>query len=84
MSMQKICVVYAVLPGNHLKIWKMIPFGLRAQEKPAKCKSTAACKQSATGKCMTDVWTFTTKTDARRKTWAKNQDMKKVEWDKEL
>ena len=55
MSMQKICVVYAVLPGNHLKICKMIPFGLRAQEKPAKCKSTAACKQSATGKCMTDV-----------------------------
>ena len=44
MSMQKICVVYAVLPGNHLKIWKMIPFGLHAQEKPAKCKSTAACK----------------------------------------
>ena len=81
--MQKICVVYAVLPGNHLKIWKMIPFGLRAQEKPAKCKSTAACKQSATGKCMTDVWTFTTKTltpeeklEQRIKIWKKLNEMR--------
>ena len=39
-SMEKICVVYAVLPGNHLlKIRKVIPYGLRAQEKPANARA---------------------------------------------
>ena len=34
MSMEKICVVYPVLPGNHLlKIRKVIPYGLRAQDR---------------------------------------------------
>ena len=39
-SMKKICVLYAVLPGNHLlMIRKVIPYGLRAQEKPANARA---------------------------------------------
>ena len=39
MLMEKICVVHAVLPGNSLvEDRKVIPYGLRAQEKPANAR----------------------------------------------
>ena len=60
MSMQKMCVMYAVLPGNHLKTKETILSGLGAQEKPANVKVLIPVKMSATGGCITDVETFTT------------------------
>ena len=55
MSMQKICVVYAVLPGNHLKIRKVIPFGLHVQKRPANAGVLQPVSMIATGGCLIDV-----------------------------
>ena len=55
MPMQKMCLVYAVLPRNHLKTRKVILFGLGAQEKPANVKILLPVNMIATGGCMTDV-----------------------------
>ena len=47
--------MYAALPGNHLKIRKVIPFGLRAQEKPANARVLRPVSVSTTGGCITAV-----------------------------
>ena len=55
MSMQKICVVYGLLPGNHLKIRKVTPFGLQAQKRPANAGVLQPVSMIATGGCLIDV-----------------------------
>ena len=53
--MQKICLMYVVLPRNYLKNMKGIPFGLFAQEKPANARVLLPVSMSVTGGCITDV-----------------------------
>ena len=91
MSMEKICVVYAVLPGNSLvEDRKVIPYGLRAQEKPANARvlRSVDCDWWVHNRCLNIYYESS---DAGEKTWAKKDfcqkhmpDMKKVGWDKEL
>ena len=53
--MQKMSVAYVVLPGNHLKIMKLIPFGLDAQGKLENVRVLLPLSMSATGGCITGV-----------------------------
>ena len=46
---------YVVLPGNHLKIMKLIPFGLDAQGKLENVRVLLPLSMSATGGCITGV-----------------------------
>ena len=91
MSMEKICVVYAVLPGNHLlKIRKVIPYGLRAQEKPANARAlwSVDCDWWVHNRCLNIYYESS---GAGEKTLAKKHfcqkhmpDVKKIGCDKEL
>ena len=91
MSLQKVCVMYVVLPENYLMIRKVIPYRLDAQEKPGNARVLQPVSMSATGECITDVQTFITraliweKNLGQRSNSAKNMpDVKKVGWNKEL
>ena len=89
--MEKICVVYAVLLGNHLlKTRKVIPYGLLVQEKPANARvlQSVDCDWWVYNRCLNIYYQSS---DAGEKTWAKKHfcqkhmpDVKKVGWDKEL
>ena len=91
MSMEKICVVYAVLPGNHLlKIRKVIPYGLHAQEKPANARALRSvdCDWWVHNRCLNIYYKSS---GAGEKTLAKKHfcqkhmpDVKKIGCDKEL
>ena len=67
MSMQKVCVMYVVLPENYLMIRKVIPYRLDAQEKPGNARVLQPVSMSATGGCITDVQTFTMRALIREK-----------------
>ena len=67
MSMQKVCVMYVVLPENYLMIRKVIPYRLDAQEKPGNARVLQPASTSATGGCITDVQTFTMRALIREK-----------------
>ena len=65
--MQKVCVMYAVLPKNYLMIRKVIPYRLDGQEKPGNARVLQPVSMSGTGGCITDVQTFTTRALTREK-----------------
>ena len=65
--MQKVCVMYAVLPKNYLMIRKVIPYRLDGQEKPGNARVLQPVSMSGTGGCITDVQTFPTRALTREK-----------------
>ena len=52
MSKQKMCFVYVVLHGNHLKTRKVTLCGLGGQEKPANVKVLLPINTSLIGGCV--------------------------------